>query len=117
MIRLTKKLLFAIEAVLDIAYNGSAAPVRSVEITESEGIPRRYLEPVLQELVRQGILVGMRGTGDGHCLARARPHQLRRQRAHRAPARNRRRPDQRSGGQRAQPSGSPPALARIAGGD
>ena len=29
MIRLNKKLLFAIEAVLDIAYNGGAAPVRS----------------------------------------------------------------------------------------
>ena len=38
MIRLTKKLLFAIEAVLDIAYNGGAAPVRSAEITEREGI-------------------------------------------------------------------------------
>jgi len=60
MIRLTKKLLFAIEAVLDIAYNGGVAPVRSVEITEREGIPRRYLEPVLQELVREGILVGIR---------------------------------------------------------
>ena len=30
MVRLTKKLLFAIEAVLDIAYNGSAAPVHVV---------------------------------------------------------------------------------------
>ena len=39
MIRLTKKLLFAIEAVLDIAYNGAGAPVRSSEITEREGIP------------------------------------------------------------------------------
>ena len=66
MIRLTKKLLFAIEAVLDIAYNGSAAPVRSAEITEREGIPRRYLEPVLQELVREGILVGIRGPSGGY---------------------------------------------------
>ena len=54
MVRLTKKLLFAIEAVLDIAYNGGAVPVRSAEITERQGIPRRYLEPVLQELVRTG---------------------------------------------------------------
>jgi len=36
MIRLTKRLLFAIEAVLDIAYNGGAAPVRSAEITERD---------------------------------------------------------------------------------
>src|SRR5690242_18901992 len=69
MIRLTKKLLFAIEAVLDIAYNGTGAPVRSSEITEREGIPRRYLEPVLQELVREGILVGIRGPSGGYRLA------------------------------------------------
>ena len=72
MIRLTKKLLFAIEAVLDIAYNSTAAPVRSTEITEREGIPRRYLEPVLQELVREGVLVGIRGPSGGYRLARER---------------------------------------------
>ena len=72
MIRLTKKLLFAIEAVLDIAYNGGQAPVRSSEITERQGIPRRYLEPVLQELVRNKILLGIRGPNGGYRLARER---------------------------------------------
>ena len=72
MIRLTKKLLFAIEAVLDIAYNGGQVPVRSSEITERQGIPRRYLEPVLQELVRHKILSGIRGPSGGYRLARER---------------------------------------------
>jgi Rrf2 family iron-sulfur cluster assembly transcriptional regulator len=72
MIRLTKKLLFAIEAVLDIAYNGGLMPVRSSAITERQGIPRRYLEPVLQELVRHGILLGIRGPSGGYRLARER---------------------------------------------
>ncbi|MGH7095817.1 MAG: RrF2 family transcriptional regulator [Stellaceae bacterium] len=72
MIRLTKKLLFAIEAVLDIAHNGGAVPVRSSEITARQGIPRRYLEPVLQELVRDGILIGIRGPSGGYRLARER---------------------------------------------
>jgi Rrf2 family transcriptional regulator, iron-sulfur cluster assembly transcription factor len=72
MVRLTKKLLFAIEAVLDIAYNGGQSPVRSSEITEREGIPRRYLEPVLQELVRHKILLGIRGPSGGYRLARER---------------------------------------------
>ncbi|HEV2300086.1 MAG TPA: Rrf2 family transcriptional regulator [Stellaceae bacterium] len=72
MIRLTKKLLFAIEAVLDIAYNGGLVPVRSSEITSRQGIPRRYLEPVLQQLVRRGILVGIRGPSGGYRLARER---------------------------------------------
>jgi Rrf2 family transcriptional regulator, iron-sulfur cluster assembly transcription factor len=72
MIRLNKKLLFAIEAVLDIAYNGGVSPVRSVEITSRQGIPRRYLEPVLQELVRSNVLVGIRGPSGGYRLARER---------------------------------------------
>ena len=72
MVRLTKKLLFAIEAVLDIAYNGGLVPVRSAEITERQRIPRRYLEPVLQELVRNGILLGIRGPAGGYRLGRER---------------------------------------------
>ena len=72
MLHPSKRLLFAIEAVLDIAYNAGTAPVRSVEITEREGIPRRYLEPVLQELVRAKVLVGIRGPSGGYRLARER---------------------------------------------
>ncbi|MGH6973625.1 MAG: RrF2 family transcriptional regulator [Stellaceae bacterium] len=69
MVRLTKKLLFAIEAVLDIAYNAGSLPVQSGEITRRQGIPRRYLEQVLQQLVRAGVLAGVRGPRGGYRLA------------------------------------------------
>jgi len=72
MIRLSKKMLFAIEAVLDIAYNAAAVPVQSSEITKRQGIPRRYLERVLQQLVRSGVLSGTRGPRGGYRLARER---------------------------------------------
>src|SRR5256885_16288308 len=72
MIRLSQKMLFAIEAVLDIAYNASTMPVQSSEITKRQGIPRRYLEQVLQQLVRSGILSGTRGPRGGYRLARER---------------------------------------------
>jgi Rrf2 family iron-sulfur cluster assembly transcriptional regulator len=72
MLRLTKKLLFAIEAVLDIAYNAGPLPVQSSEITKRQGIPRRYLEQVLQQLVRDGVLTGVRGPRGGYRLARER---------------------------------------------
>jgi Rrf2 family protein len=72
MLRLSKKLLFAIEAVLDIAYNAGTLPVQSGEITRRQGIPRRYLEQVLQQLVRAGILAGVRGPRGGYRLARER---------------------------------------------
>lgn len=72
MLRLPKKLLFAIEAVLDIAYNAGPQPVQSRDITARQGIPRRYLEQVLQSLVRAGILAGVRGPRGGYRLARER---------------------------------------------
>ena len=64
--------LFAIEAVLDIAYHAGAQPVQSREITRRQGIPRRYLEQALQNLVRGGVLVGVRGPRGGYRLARER---------------------------------------------
>src|SRR5262249_26366002 len=70
--RLNKKLLLAIEAVLDIAYNGGAAPGPASELSERQGTPRRYLEQVLQVLVREGILQGVRGPRGGYRLGRER---------------------------------------------
>jgi Rrf2 family iron-sulfur cluster assembly transcriptional regulator len=72
MLRLSRKTLFAIEAVLDIAYNAGSEPVQSREITRRQGIPRRYLEQVLQQLVRDGVLTGVRGPRGGYRLARER---------------------------------------------
>ncbi len=72
MFRLSRKTLFAIEAVLDIAFNAGAVPVQSRELTRRQGIPRRYLEQVLQILVRAGVLSGVRGPRGGYRLARER---------------------------------------------
>ncbi len=72
MLRLSKKTLFAIEAVVDIAYHAGTDPVRSSEISRRQGIPRRYLEQVLQHLVHHQVLVGQRGPRGGYRLARER---------------------------------------------
>ncbi len=72
MFRLSKKMLFTIEAVLDIAYHAGSGPVQSREITRRQGIPRRYLEQALQNLVRHNILLGVRGPRGGYRLARER---------------------------------------------
>lgn len=72
MLRLSKKLLFAIEAVVDIAYHAGPNPVRSTDISRRQGIPRRYLEQVLQQLVHHEVLAGQRGPRGGYRLARER---------------------------------------------
>ncbi len=72
MLHLSKKMLFALEAVVDIAYNAGTDPVQSKEITRRQGIPQRYLEQVMQRLVRAGILKGVRGPRGGYRMARER---------------------------------------------
>jgi Rrf2 family protein len=72
MIRLPRRDLAAIEAVLDIAYHGAAEPVRGAEIADRLGVPRRYLEHSLQALARGGVLIAQRGPRGGYRLARER---------------------------------------------
>lgn len=72
MLRLTRKAVLSLEAVLDIAYNARPDPVQSRDITDRQGIPNRYLEQVLQRLVREGVLKGVRGPRGGYTLARER---------------------------------------------
>lgn len=72
MLRLSRKTMLALEAVLDVAYNARPDPVQSKDITQRQGIPQRYLEQVMQQLVRKGILKGVRGPRGGYTLARER---------------------------------------------
>lgn len=72
MLRLSRKTMLALEAVLDVAYNARPDPVQSKDITKRQGIPQRYLEQVMQQLVHSGILKGVRGPRGGYTLARER---------------------------------------------
>ena len=64
------KFLYALEAVLDIAINFKGKPIQGYEITKRQGIPARYLENILQELVHKNILKGTRGPKGGYSLAK-----------------------------------------------
>ncbi len=72
MLKFSKKLLYAIEAVVDIAYNSGGEPVQIREVTSRQGVPQRYLEQVMQRLVKSGILKGIRGPRGGYLLGRER---------------------------------------------
>ena len=64
---LPRKSLLAIAAVTDIALRG---PVSGKALTKNLRLPPRHLEPVLQALVREGILKAVRGPHGGYVLAR-----------------------------------------------
>jgi Rrf2 family protein len=72
MLGMSKKTRYALEAVVDIAYNARPDPVQAKDITARQGIPQRYLEQVMQQLAKAGILRGVRGPKGGYRLARER---------------------------------------------
>ena len=67
---LPRKGVLAITAVIDIAMHARSAPVAAKALAERLGLPARHLEPVLQALVRSGILKGRRGPRGGYELGR-----------------------------------------------
>src|SRR4029079_11921667 len=72
MLKLSRKTLLALEAVIDIAFNARPEPVQSKEFAARQRVPQRYLEQVMQQLVRAGILKGVRGPRGGYRLAKER---------------------------------------------
>jgi Rrf2 family protein len=69
MLLLPRKGILAIAAVLDIALHGKGRPVAAKTLANRHRLPPRHLEPVLQALVREGILRGVRGPRGGYALA------------------------------------------------
>ena len=60
----------AIAAVIDVAINSATRPVSAKALAGRHKLPPRHLEPVLQALVRDGILKGIRGPRGGYEVAR-----------------------------------------------
>jgi Rrf2 family transcriptional regulator, iron-sulfur cluster assembly transcription factor len=72
MTLLPRKGLLAIAAVVDVALQTLGRPISAKTLAERHGLPPRHLESVLQLLVRDGILKGIRGPRGGYELARER---------------------------------------------
>lgn len=69
---LPHKGLLAIAAVIDVALQAVGRPISAKKLAARHGLPPRHLETVLQMLVRDGILKGVRGPRGGYELARER---------------------------------------------
>jgi Rrf2 family protein len=66
----SRKGVLAIAAVIDVAMNARSRPVSAKALATRHKLPPRHLEPVLQALVHDGILKGIRGPHGGYELAR-----------------------------------------------
>ena len=72
MILLSRRSLLSIAAVVDIALHSRPMPVSAKMLAGRHDLPPRHLETVLQALVRDGILKGVRGPRGGYELAKER---------------------------------------------
>ncbi len=71
---MSRKGILAIAAVIDVALNSTMRPVSAKALASRHGLPPRHLEPVLQALVHEGILRGVRGPRGGYELGRDTQH-------------------------------------------
>ncbi len=72
--QVTARIDYAVRALLELA-SSDAARVTRDELADAQAIPRRYLESILLQLRREGLVVGQRGASGGYKLGRA-PDQI-----------------------------------------
>jgi Rrf2 family transcriptional regulator, cysteine metabolism repressor len=66
----SQKCQYAIRAVFELARQYDQGPIKISEIAETQGIPIRFLEVILNQLRRAGFVQSRRGAKGGYLLAR-----------------------------------------------
>ena len=67
----TRKTVYALRALFHLANSARGQPLLAAEIAASEGIPRRFLDTILRQLTRAGLLTSSRGPHGGYSLRSA----------------------------------------------
>jgi Rrf2 family protein len=67
---LTRKSKYAVKALLVLAAHPARGPVLISELAHGERLPKKFLEAILLELKRHGLLHSKKGKGGGYSLSR-----------------------------------------------
>ncbi len=68
---ITQKKQYAVRAVYELAKHQGQAPLKSAQIAQSQAIPQRFLEIILNRLKHAGIVEAKRGYTGGFLLKRS----------------------------------------------
>ncbi|OIK02486.1 MULTISPECIES: RrF2 family transcriptional regulator [Streptomyces] len=68
--RISARADYAVRAVLELAVRQGNGPVKAEEIAAVQDIPHKFLEGILGDLRRAGIVESRRGGGGGYRLAK-----------------------------------------------
>jgi Rrf2 family protein len=70
-VRTTAKADYAVRAAVELAASVGEVPVKAEQLSEAQSIPLNFLENILAELRRAGIVESRRGAAGGYLLAKA----------------------------------------------
>jgi Rrf2 family protein len=68
--RVSAKVDYAVRAAVELAAAGDDRWVKAEAISDAQGIPRKFLDNILQGLRQAGVIESRRGPDGGHRLAR-----------------------------------------------
>jgi Rrf2 family protein len=68
--RISKRCQYALRAVFELALRDTNHPVKIHEIADSQNMPPRFLEVILNQLRHAGFVESRRGSEGGYMLAR-----------------------------------------------
>ncbi|MEU6475388.1 Rrf2 family transcriptional regulator [Streptomyces sp. NPDC047017] len=69
--RISARADYAVRAVLELAVRQGEGPVKAEAIAREQSISHKFLEGILGDLRRAGVVSSRRGGGGGYALARA----------------------------------------------
>ncbi|MFG2332619.1 RrF2 family transcriptional regulator [Streptomyces sp. NPDC048604] len=69
--RISARADYAVRAALLLAGTAEAGPLKAEAIAEAQEIPHKFLEGILNDMRRGGLVVSQRGASGGYRLARA----------------------------------------------
>lgn len=73
--RISAKADYAVRAALELAASPDGAPVKGTAVAEAQAIPLQFLEQIMLELKRSGLVKTKRGAHGGYWLAKP-PEQI-----------------------------------------
>ena len=68
---LSQKARYALRALLHLVEHGASRTIQVGEMAEMQMIPRKYLEFIMVDLKKAGLVTSRRGPGGGYVLAKA----------------------------------------------
>ncbi|ATW47110.1 RrF2 family transcriptional regulator [Streptomyces peucetius] len=69
--RISARADYAVRAALLLVDDGKRGPLKAEAIAEAQEIPHKFLESILNDMRRGGLVVSQRGVNGGYRLARA----------------------------------------------